>query len=94
MTLSIDRTEGVITDEGIRSEDALAAARTKIENLELALQTSRTIGMAVGILMERLRVTQDEAFDVLRSLSQHQHRKLRDIASELTFCGAVEGFDN
>jgi hypothetical protein len=31
---------------------------------------------------------------VLRALSQRQHRKLRDIAAELTFCGTVQGLDS
>lgn len=100
VTISIDRRDGLVADDdtdgmhGMHGTDELAAARAKIENLELALQTSRTIGMAVGIVMERLRLPQDEAFDVLRALSQHHHRKLRDIAAELTFCGSVKGFEN
>lgn len=79
-------------DDAANPEALLTAARTKIENLEIALETSRTIGMAVGIVMERLRLPQDQAFDVLRRISQHHHRKLRDLASEIVFCGAVEGF--
>lgn len=97
MTTSIDRTDGRVADvahDDVGVTEELAAAHAKIENLELALQTSRTIGMAVGIVMERLRVTSDEAFDVLRALSQHKHRKLRDIAAELTYSGTVEGFDS
>jgi hypothetical protein len=94
LTISIDRSDGLLADDTLCSTDELAAARVKIENLELALATSRTIGMAVGIVMERLRVPPNEAFDVLRALSQRQHRKLRDIAAELTFCGTVTGLDS
>jgi hypothetical protein len=94
LTISIDRTDGLLADDSSCGTDELAAARVKIENLELALATSRTIGMAVGIVMERLRVPPNEAFDVLRALSQRQHRKLRDIAAELTFCGTVTGLDS
>jgi AmiR/NasT family two-component response regulator len=34
----------------------------------------------MGILMERHRMSEDEAFDVLRRISQHHNIKLRDVA--------------
>ncbi len=58
---------------------ALASART-VEQLEHALETRHAIGEAMGILMERHRLSQDEAFDVLRRLSQEHNIKLRDVA--------------
>jgi AmiR/NasT family two-component response regulator len=66
-----------------------ADAQAKIANLETALESSRTIGMAMGILIERLKVAPDEAFDALVETSQHEHRKLRDIASDLVFTGEL-----
>lgn len=66
-----------------------AAAQAKIANLEIALQSSRVIGMAVGIVMERCKLTPDEAFDLLVSVSQHEHRKLREIADDLVLTGAI-----
>lgn len=82
----------IATEQAPDTEALLEAAMAKIQNLEIALETSRTIGMAVGIVMERLRLPPDQAFDVLRRISQQHHRKLRDLASDLVFCGAVEGF--
>lgn len=66
-----------------------ASAQAKIANLEIALQSSRVIGMAVGIVMERCKLTPDEAFDLLVSVSQHEHRKLREIADDLVLTGAI-----
>jgi AmiR/NasT family two-component response regulator len=69
----------------------LAQAREKIRNLELALQTNRRIGMAIGIVMARLRVQEEEAFDVLRRASQQDHRKLREVAEEIVYTGKLPG---
>ncbi|MET9141823.1 GAF and ANTAR domain-containing protein [Streptomyces parvulus] len=58
---------------------ALASART-IDQLEHAMETRHAIGEAMGILRERHRMSEDEAFNVLRRLSQHHNIKLRDVA--------------
>jgi hypothetical protein len=55
-------------------------ARAKADNLTVALKTSREIGMAMGILMEKYKITRDESFDLLRMASQALHQKLADIA--------------
>ncbi len=67
----------------------LDEAHSKIENLELALQSSRMIGMALGIVMERCRLSERDAFELLVHVSQRTHRKLRDIAEELVFSGVI-----
>ena len=56
-------------------------------NLQVALTTREMIGQAQGILMERERVTSDQAFDVLRRASQHLNLKLRDVARGLVETG-------
>jgi AmiR/NasT family two-component response regulator len=43
--------------------------------------------MAVGILMERHRLTTDQAFGFLRDLSQRENVKLRDIAEQILYTG-------
>ncbi|MFV0131759.1 ANTAR domain-containing protein [Streptomyces sp. HMX87] len=58
---------------------ALASART-IDQLEHAMETRHAIGEAMGILMERHRLSEDDAFDALRRISQHHNIKLRDVA--------------
>jgi hypothetical protein len=56
-------------------------------NLHAALATREMIGQAQGILMERERITADQAFDILRRASQHLNLKLRDIAQNLIETG-------
>lgn len=63
--------------------------RDKAVNLERALQSSREIGIAMGILMTRNLCTEQQAFDLLREASQATHRKLRDIAAEVKETGAL-----
>ncbi len=59
------------------------------DNLEAALASNRRIGMAIGILMASLKITDEQAFDLLRMTSQHTHRKLREVAEEVILTGAV-----
>ena len=56
-------------------------------NLQAALATREMIGQAQGILMERERITPDQAFDILRRASQHLNVKLRDVAQSLVDTG-------
>jgi hypothetical protein len=63
----------------------------RADNLEVALRNSRTIGAAIGILTERLRITSEDAFDRLRQASQQGNRKISDLAAELVETGTVSG---
>jgi hypothetical protein len=49
-------------------------------NLEHALDTRQLIGQAVGVLVERRRVTPEAAFDELALRSQLVNLKLRELA--------------
>lgn len=55
----------------------------EIDNLQDALRTRRTIGQAIGILMERYTLTDQRAFAFLARLSQHGNIKLNRISEEL-----------
>jgi hypothetical protein len=56
-------------------------------NLQAALATRELVGQAQGILMERERITADQAFDILRRASQHLNRRLREVAQTLIETG-------
>jgi transcriptional regulator with GAF, ATPase, and Fis domain len=73
---------------------AVALTRTKKEaNLRIALESRDIIGQAKGILMERFKIDNATAFDLLIAVSQHTHRKLRDIAEDLATTGSLHGMD-
>ena len=52
-------------------------------HLELAIANRTVIGQAEGILMERFGIPADQAFAVLRRVSQHRNVKLNRVAEEL-----------
>lgn len=68
----------------LAGQAAIALGAAQRENdLVLALQSSRTIGKAVGLVMERLNLDDHEAFAHLTRLSQRSNVALRDIAAHL-----------
>jgi signal transduction histidine kinase/DNA-binding response OmpR family regulator len=70
-------------------EDAVDDARTRGDNLRIGLDSSRTIGTAIGILMTNHRLTAAAAFRLLTAVSQHTNRKLRDIAADVATTGQL-----
>jgi GAF domain-containing protein len=61
---------------------ALAHAQER-ESFGEGLQSRRTIGQAVGVLMERYDMSEDRAFGFLVRASSHSNIKLRAVAEEL-----------
>ncbi len=87
----IDRANGLLLAAvaGLAFSTALGNEdrERRAANLHAALASREMIGQAQGILMERERITVDEAFDVLRRASQHLNLKLRDVAQNLIETG-------
>ena len=81
-----DADDAAVCDDRLAT---LAAHEDKIANLERALVTNRRIGIAIGILMARTGHTDRQVFDTLRTMSQHRNRKLRDIAEDVIYTGAL-----
>jgi AmiR/NasT family two-component response regulator len=52
-------------------------------HLNRALAQGRQTSVAVGVIMERHRLTEREAFDLLRNRARSQRRKVVDVAQEL-----------
>ena len=64
-----------------------ALGEDKADNLQMALLRSRTIGAAIGILMERHRINADDAFKLLGTVSQNTNTKLVEVAADLVDTG-------
>jgi GAF domain-containing protein len=64
---------------GVLSERARRSA-VVIDQLEHALRSRITIEQAKGVLAERLQVTVDDAFSVLRGYARNRNLKLADVA--------------
>jgi hypothetical protein len=57
------------------------------QHLEQALLSRDVIGQAKGILMERLKTTPEDAFEILKRSSQRLNLKLREVAHTLIETG-------
>ena len=57
--------------------------------LRVALAGRDVIGQAKGILMERFRISSDEAFGILVRSSQYSNVKLRAVAAQLVWSGEL-----
>lgn len=53
------------------------------QQLSTALASSRKTSVAIGLLMERCRVDEREAFERLRAYARSHRRKVADVADEL-----------
>jgi GAF domain-containing protein len=68
---------------------AYQSARDMADNLQAALESRAVIDQAKGVLVERFRLTPDQAFQRLAEASMHANRKVRDIADELVRTGEL-----
>jgi GAF domain-containing protein len=67
-----------------------AESADKARHLTIALDTSRTIGMAMGIVMRDHGVTEEQAFNLIRTRSLTTNRKLREIADDIITAGTLD----
>jgi hypothetical protein len=88
------RATSAFTDESehvgllLASHAAIAAADAyHFEHVTSALVNRDVIGQAKGILMERFKITSDQAFAVLAKVSQDTNRKVSAIAEDLAHTG-------
>ncbi|HTQ37203.1 MAG TPA: response regulator [Steroidobacteraceae bacterium] len=61
----------------------LAALRGESAQLNAALKAARTTSIVVGLLMERLKLTEKDAYDRLRQYCRSHNRKITEVALEI-----------
>ncbi|MCW2904019.1 MAG: hypothetical protein JWO67_6284 [Streptosporangiaceae bacterium] len=90
----LGRAPSAFTDESehvgllLASHAAIAAADAHhFENVNSALVNRDVIGQAKGILMERFKITSDQAFAALAKVSQDTNRKVSAVAEDLARTG-------
>jgi GAF domain-containing protein len=64
-------------------------ARDMADNLQAALESRAVIDQAKGVLMERYKLSAEQAFQVLAQASMNENRKVRDIADQLVSTGEL-----
>jgi GAF domain-containing protein len=89
--LNLYSTRSPDIDPEARSSADLFAAHAAIalgsasdrHHLNEALQTRKVVGQAIGIVMERYKLSEDRAFDFLVRASSQGNVRLRDVAQKL-----------
>lgn len=81
--LDVDRILPTVQAALARAEDMHQLQQSE-QHLNLALKSSRDISLAMGILMERNHLNQQEAFELLRGSARKQRRKTAEIAAEIS----------
>jgi AmiR/NasT family two-component response regulator len=62
--------------------------------MSAAVESRGIIGQAKGMLMERYKIDGEQAFGILRKLSQSGNTALRTVASELVAAREPAGMDD
>jgi GAF domain-containing protein len=75
----------------VANAEAAARATDDVANMRRAMESRAVIEQAKGILMERYKVTSEQAFTLLTHSSQRTNVKLRDVAEELAATGVLRG---
>lgn len=65
-----------------RATEIQKLQQTEID-LSTAMKTSRTISMAIGLLMERLGTGADETFEALRAYCRSNRKKIVEVADQI-----------
>jgi hypothetical protein len=72
-------------------QDSIAGLQAELVRVLDTARTRELISQATGVLMERHKLTADEAAALLRRASQVAGRKLPEVASQLLYTGKLAG---
>lgn len=75
----------------VGNAESAARATSDVANMRRAMLSRSVIEQAKGILMERYKITAEQAFTLLTHASQRHNVKLRAVAEELTTTGVLLG---
>jgi GAF domain-containing protein len=73
----------------VGNADMIARTAEDLAGMKAAMASRASIEQAKGILMERHKITEDQAFTLLSRASQNANIKLREVADELVRTGAL-----
>jgi response regulator NasT len=74
---------GPALEMAVRNFRQLQSQKTEIEALKEALETRKIIDRAKGILMDRHKMTEEEAFKRIHFQARNQNKKMREIAQSI-----------
>ncbi|RCK68790.1 ANTAR domain-containing protein [Desertihabitans brevis] len=74
----------------VGNAEGTAQTLQELEDMRTAMLSRATIEQAKGILMERYKISADQAFNLLTRTSQETNTKLRSVADELVHTGILK----
>jgi len=89
-TRAVARRFGTYAAVAIGNMQSYQDARRMADDLQVALESRAVIDQAKGILMERFKLTGDQAFQALAEVSMRSNAKVRDVASRLVRTGEFD----
>ncbi|WP_432486818.1 GAF and ANTAR domain-containing protein [Kineococcus sp. SYSU DK018] len=89
--LAVGQEVAVLVAVAVANADAHARSTEDAENMRRAMASRAVIEQAKGVLVERHRITPEQAFTLLTHASQNTNVKLREVAEELVTTGVLRG---
>jgi transcriptional regulator with GAF, ATPase, and Fis domain len=89
--LDLARAVSAVAAAAVVNTTVLHSSQAMAMQMQEAMASRAVIEQAKGLLMGQRRCDADEAFDILRRLSQDTNRKLRDVAKALIDTAAPGG---
>jgi len=83
-----------ILDLAIRRFNAFARMQSELEEAKTALAERKTIDRAKAILMESRKLSEADAYALLRSTAMNQGRRIADVAEALITASSLLGGQN
>ena len=77
----------------VSAEPTVEGLQAQLVDLTKAVESRDLIGQAKGILMERYKISADDAFGLLRQASMSHQLKLTAVADQLVFSGQLPSDD-
>ncbi|VAX11012.1 hypothetical protein MNBD_GAMMA26-1836 [hydrothermal vent metagenome] len=70
-------------ETALERANELKSSKVTEKQLDVTLDKSKAVNIAVGVVMERCRKNQDEAFEILRLQARAEKRKVHEIAEKM-----------
>jgi response regulator NasT len=76
-------------ETGVKRGEEIRKLRYNQKMLQVALDGDRSVSVAIGIVMDRHNLNQNEAFELIRKRARSNHLKLIEVANDI-----IEACDN
>jgi two-component system, response regulator PdtaR len=76
---------------GLRIATTIHQLRDQSSKLSTLLHADRDVSVVTGLVMDRLAISQVQAYDALRQCARNRHRAIKELSKEILDCAATLG---